>query len=230
MYLDRAPVSGSGQAVSQNANKSTMALSTYKLKSYCGRTPGRNDGDCENTFFFRLEVNPRTRTQELTYTCDLCSMSNIQDSRQHYRRSDHQARVQQLRDFGHWHFSELPKRHERVVALHGRTSRLVGKGASLDIECVEAMSSDRGCLFDERLVKIERKLDAFEFLDRITLLELAVWKFTCLDSFPTDGPAINMVQIIEWCKEGWKEHKAEQRRASAIGVVVRGVLPFLARP
>jgi hypothetical protein len=59
--------------------------------------------------------------------------------------------------------------------------------------------------------------------ERVALLELAVWKATCLAQMPVTG--YHAAQ--EWIMGGWKKMKLEQRRSNDITVVVTAVLPFL---
>jgi hypothetical protein len=72
-------------------------------------------------------------------------------------------------------------------------------------------------------------LEKFEFLERVALIRLAVWKVTCLLSPPpiAVGPFRNVMDCQAWIQSGWKVLKNHKRDSTAIGIVLAQVIPFL---
>jgi hypothetical protein len=73
-----------------------------------------------------------------------------------------------------------------------------------------------------------RQLDQYELMERLSLLELAVWKAECLASAPEEHRK-DPASILSWFRSGWKENKEEARlrSSSSMTVIANGVLPFL---
>jgi hypothetical protein len=70
----------------------------------------------------------------------------------------------------------------------------------------------------------EGRLAFFETMERISLLELAIWKAACIMEKTEE---LTYYAMLEWKLRGWKESKAKMRRSSAIDVIIRNTLPFL---
>jgi len=72
--------------------------------------------------------------------------------------------------------------------------------------------------------KAKAQLRLFEEIERLSLLELAIWKFSCLDT----PPLKNLLELVQWQNEGWKTNKVNRRDdVNAIFVIITHVLPFL---
>jgi hypothetical protein len=75
------------------------------------------------------------------------------------------------------------------------------------------------------LVKAERTLMKYEQLERLVLLQLAIWKAECLMQMP--DTEIGYSKAVDWMKSGWKALKVEMRGSNAIGTVLSLVHPFM---
>lgn len=83
-----------------------------------------------------------------------------------------------------------------------------------------------GDLFSEG--KVYDKLQKFESLGRICLLEMVAWKHVCLvrgDNYCTD-----FLDWHRWWKEGWKTIKSEMRCSSELNVILERVVPSMEQP
>jgi hypothetical protein len=69
----------------------------------------------------------------------------------------------------------------------------------------------------QTLVKYER-------LERLALLELAIWKAECLNRMPDIKDDYS--KAVSWMKSGWKTLKEELRGSSAIAIIISLVLPY----
>jgi hypothetical protein len=79
---------------------------------------------------------------------------------------------------------------------------------------------------NESMKAAQTLLVQLEHLERVSLLELAVWKAVCIAT--KDNGCHHSWQ--EWLGEGWKAAKPETRSAREIGIVIESVLPFLGKP
>jgi hypothetical protein len=117
-------------------------------------------------------------------------------------------------------FSELEPRIQQLgivkwqnlirADLHSRLISLTGDGNSHITE-----SSIRD--FDKLLIKYEK-------MEKISLLELTIWKAACIMEKTEE---LTYYAMLEWNSRGWKDSKAKMRRCSAIDMIIRNVLPFL---
>lgn len=76
-------------------------------------------------------------------------------------------------------------------------------------------------------------ISEYEQLERLSLLELAVWKSACLVSMPPcrNGATIDYLALLQWSKTGWKEHKQIVRQnTNAIAIALTHVVPFIHDP
>jgi len=75
--------------------------------------------------------------------------------------------------------------------------------------------------YDEACVALRQH----EKSERLSLLELAVWKTACI-LHPLEIPKDSLAFLC-FLKVGWKANKERMRRSSSIAIVVQQVLPFL---
>ena len=80
---------------------------------------------------------------------------------------------------------------------------------------------------DEQEITAVHTLERFEHLERVSLLEQAVWRSVCQlhPANTTSDPIYN----FQWFQQGWKDRKEEMRHFSSIEIVVKSVLPFLGK-
>lgn len=64
----------------------------------------------------------------------------------------------------------------------------------------------------------------YEHMERVSLLEVAIRKYACLDD--TVKPIRDIVAISQWLKDGWKVNKSKTRGCRAISIIVTHVVPF----
>jgi hypothetical protein len=75
--------------------------------------------------------------------------------------------------------------------------------------------------------KIAVTLATYEARDRLAFLELAAWKMVVFtERAPPPQDAIAPFAFAN-SENRWKAHKKEYRRHASIGIIVRGVLPFV---
>jgi hypothetical protein len=67
------------------------------------------------------------------------------------------------------------------------------------------------------------KLERYEDLERLALLQLAVWKSECLKQMPVGDYFV----VNKWLMSGWKACKAKHRESNAMTIVIASVRPFL---
>ena len=81
---------------------------------------------------------------------------------------------------------------------------------------------------DRTLVKRAHNLRLeYEGLERISLLELAVWKFACLTKDQNDGDRKSFVEWTRWYENGWKEHKKSHYRCNRVVILMKAIVPFV---
>jgi hypothetical protein len=71
---------------------------------------------------------------------------------------------------------------------------------------------------------MEALLCKHEKMEQVSLLELAVWKASCVMDKSED---LTYYAMLAWKSNGWKESKAKMRHSNAIDVIIHNTLPFL---
>jgi len=69
-------------------------------------------------------------------------------------------------------------------------------------------------------------VEHYEDLDRISLLELAVWKACCLNN---PKQILSYISWQRWVNYGWKSNKMPFFRCNEIVIIVQAILPFLGK-
>jgi hypothetical protein len=80
-----------------------------------------------------------------------------------------------------------------------------------------------------------QSLVKYERLERISLIEMAAWKHSCIMLLDNDDDeeqqqpheTMSYLAMKEWERHGWKKIKSTMRRSEATNVIVQCVLPFL---
>jgi hypothetical protein len=78
----------------------------------------------------------------------------------------------------------------------------------------------------DQLSVAEELLEKYEDMERISSLELAIWKHACIQ-IPTKTVSNNALDWQGWFQQGWKENKDSTRHSPAISGIIPHVLPFL---
>jgi hypothetical protein len=74
----------------------------------------------------------------------------------------------------------------------------------------------------------------YEPMERLSLLELAVWKACCISRAgevrvdPNDVKTVDMaIRFAKKQKLSWKDYTAVMRQSNAIEIIIRNVIPFV---
>jgi hypothetical protein len=83
---------------------------------------------------------------------------------------------------------------------------------------------------------IEELLSKYEQMERLSLLELAVWKASCTiraGEVEVDLSGVKTVEDVrsfsEKQRNSWKDYRAEMRHSYLIDIVITGVVPFVGK-
>lgn len=160
--------------------------------------------------------------------CRLCGISNLATDQlqQHVREPSHIERSKQFRNVIEAERAFLNRRKEvstrkpRISKLGARAWRDSVNSALLTY----LMDNDRASY-----VLAEKLIVKYEYMEPVSLLELAVWKSVCQIAHPPDN-ANDAIFWQRWLNAGWKAKKNEMRPSNAIFIVMTNVLPFLGRP
>jgi len=68
-------------------------------------------------------------------------------------------------------------------------------------------------------------LEKYEHLERISLLQQAVWKASC--EMSPDKPVNDAIYWKNWLNKDWKQKKTDTRNSFAISVIIPLVIPSL---
>jgi hypothetical protein len=77
-------------------------------------------------------------------------------------------------------------------------------------------------------VLAEKLIVKYDYMERVSLLELAAWKLVCQIAHPPDN-ASGAIFWQRWLNTGWKAKKDEMRFSNAIVIVINNILLFLGR-
>ena len=83
---------------------------------------------------------------------------------------------------------------------------------------------EEDCTLVERAQSLQRE---YKRLERISLLELAVWKFACLTKDQNDGDRKSFVEWTRWYENGWKEHKKSHYWCNQVVILMKAIVPFV---
>jgi hypothetical protein len=135
------------------------------------------------------------------------------------------------------------RRNTSALDLERRADRLQYLKWQLHVKGVlyDYMKLDINCLIADEaplLVQATTLLQKYEHMERLSLLELAVWKAACisratrveLDSMASMKSVEDAVLFVANNHRTWKEHRTETRKTNAIEIVIKRVLPFLGTP
>lgn len=129
--------------------------------------------------------------------------------------------------------STLISRSVRSVTEHDLIHRTEQLGLSAWKDSAQAaffryLTTDSvGDVADDQFCAAVTALSRYEYMERVALLELSVWKAVCLAQMPL---VADYYAAQHWCQSGWKNLKAVQRKSNAISIIVSTVLPFLEPP
>ena len=180
-----------------------------------------------------------------SYICDLCSTgpmtkrsadSHLAGSlhrKNSIRREGRNARVLDLVEWSDAS-SQLNDRAKKLGC--SKWTKAIQNTAFCSLETMRRERVRRGPAFDGTAIWCETPtgialksakdlLSHFEQMERLSLLELSVWKALCVIYFPR--PMRNMLEVKEWETMGWKAVKRDHRHDRGINIILSGVVPFL---
>jgi hypothetical protein len=148
--------------------------------------------------------------------------------------------------------------HTGTVLKHAQTSSYVSSGLSrrtaivapekrlTKLEHIKWQLHVKGLLFDylstgdsSILQRVELLLNMYEHMERLSLLELAVWKAACMSHTaevkPDDSQSImttlhDAILFTAKHQYTWKNYRTETRKSNAHEIIIKQVLPFLGKP
>ena len=125
----------------------------------------------------------------------------------------------------------LDSRAERLQSINWKlqVQEVLFRYMKLDSTCNPA-GAEYSLLFQAKTL-----LQKFEQMERLSLLELALWKATCIlcagrvevAGMKTLDDAIMCVANNRYT---WKKYRVEMRKSDAIEIIIQHVLPFLGKP
>jgi hypothetical protein len=159
------------------------------------------------------------------YSCALCNFTAVEPLFElHCKEEEHVCRVQAIC------LMQENRIARQCVEVHFRADQL-----GLPAWRTEVFGQLYWCLLyqtsrdhdnnNKRMNAAKRVLFEFEHRERVSLLELAVWKAVCIAV--KDNGCHHSWQ--EWFRDGWKSCKPRVRAANEIGIIVTSVLPFLGK-
>lgn len=209
-------------------------LSEKAINQYWWQTlPQKADQYCPESPIF----TGRIWGNEYVETCELCALGFAQRLiHTHCKSTDHIRRVTQLidiqRDRSSLYYSKLHSLLVKAQQEETKISKLLWepwkdmlRGRLFPYHQWDVENGQ----FPSTLPSIDEKLQELLHCERLSLLELAVWKhFILLHYYPNTSA----IEVMQFLGSGWKKHKkdAPRRTVSAVGIVVTHVLTFLKKP
>ena len=179
------------------------------------------------------------------YKCCLCGTGIMTEAAQKYHISGryHRNMIKQFDRAGK-KFLDLACWHDETMTLNSRAQALglqkwrtaVQSAIFCSLEKMHEVSAKEaqhnGRLkvipspTDQALKETRNILDHFEQLERLSLLELAVWKALCTLELPISKT--NTEESRAWETEGWKAMKSRLRHHRGVNIILLSqVVPFL---
>ena len=157
--------------------------------------------------------------------CALCQ-AHVVDQDTHETSPQHKRAVQELlrrtrrflqvRDAAR----NLPEQMYEGLSPHGPW-----QGKIYEIIGRTAMDADPTNVIQDA----HKLLLQYQHWERISLLELAVWKFACLNSMDNENGKVSFLEWSRWFESGWKQHKKSHYRCKQVVIVMKAIVPFLQR-
>ena len=128
--------------------------------------------------------------------------------------SDRATQILQVRDDARL----LPRKVEQRVSPYGpwqgKIYEMIGRAVMKEDPTI--------------IQEANRLLLHYKRLERISLLELAVWKFTCVVTDDTHtGPCQTYLEWKQWDTHGWKTLKKQHYRCNQVVILMTAIVPFL---
>ena len=156
--------------------------------------------------------------------CALCNTHFGTNEQTHEDTLQHQRAVEEILVLTHEilksrdNFRRLPEQMEKDLSPHGPWRGKIYEAIGREVMERRSIRQDANVL-----------LLQYKQLERISLLELAVWKFACLASTDPkkDNQKRSFVEWSWWYESGWKQHKKSRYRCKQVVIVMKAIVPFL---
>jgi hypothetical protein len=187
---------------------------------------------------------------EKIWYCILCGLviESEQDRKEHAQNVRHQTKVlDKCEGLGRKYTTcdignsgkAILFRNTSALDLDSRADRLPSLNWKLEIQGVlyRYVKLDTTCMANEGmslLIQAETLLQKYEQMERLSLLELAVWKAACTSCVEFDSKT-NMktlhdaILFVANNRHTWKKYRTEMRKSNAIEIVIQHVIPFLGK-
>jgi hypothetical protein len=176
-----------------------------------------------NSFLSRLASNYEIIMHSTD--CILCGVPGLSDMSQHVREPDHLERQRQVNEALNEQRS-FAFRTSQVESLKPRIARLGSSNWQHELDSLLlTYLLDKKLAFHVACKPIIEKLEKYEHMERICLLEQAVWRTVC--QINPEKPPNNALFWEHWLKEGWKEKKKEMYHSKESGIIISSVLLFV---
>lgn len=127
-------------------------------------------------------------------------------------------------------------RHDKVTVKKQRTRQLHKPWQNqVHLQQFHFLNHDLGdkAGAEEHLLEAERLLKKFEEMERLSLLELTVWKAACISrardtTLPKDVKTVgDALLYTERNRDCWKDYRTAMRSSNAVEIVIKHVHPFI---
>jgi hypothetical protein len=173
----------------------------------------------------QLEQTQRSINGETIYTCRLCDVGDIAEGhwRSHVATPNHKRKMELLCKSLELEYT-FSTRRRRAIPIKQRIAKL---GLQRWRDDVNSKLLDY--LLDSRIssnFEVRLALEKYEIMEKISLLELAVWKTACQMSIPPVALRDSLDWHL-WLTSGWESKKNKMRQTNAISIIVAHVCTFL---
>jgi hypothetical protein len=186
-----------------------------------------------------------------TWQCILCTpgkgIKSEQERENHASTPNHRANVVKTlellgKKYAHRDCRIILRRNSNVVDLESSVDQLQSLNWKLQVQGVlyRYMKLDTCSASDEAslLGDVKALIQKYEQMERLSLLELAVWKAACIsragqEEVDSKTSIKTLHDAILWVANNhhtWKKYRKEMRKSNAIEIVIQHVLPFLGKP
>jgi hypothetical protein len=183
-----------------------------------------------------------------TWQCILCDLAikSEQERRNHSFNTGHRANVVETLELLGKKYDigggkMMLTRGTNALDLDSRADRLQSLNWKLQVQGVlyrfmklDVVHSSTDTIYS-LLGQAETLLQKFEQMERLSLLELAVWKAACIScAGRVEVAGMKTLDDAIMCvannRHTWKQYRAETRKTNAIEIIIQRVLPFLGKP
>jgi hypothetical protein len=203
-----------------------------------------------DSYYYGIEEKTFVCGSAKTWRCILCGLPIESEElrRRHAQDTRHKQEVEKAltkfsMEYDRKAGATILRRNTSVIDLEIGADRLQSLHWQLHVQGIlyRYMRLDMTSLVSDEaslLKQAKTLLQKYEQMERLSLLELAVWKAACvsrstrvdLDSKMSMKSVEDAVLCVANNHHTWKEYRTETRRSNAIEIIIKHVLPFLGKP